>query len=86
MSGYDEGYNYTFLVTNGLYGPAIAVVVGLEVIVATLANLLVLILSFCNPLVLKQPSIILLTNLAIADLVMTTFNATVYAITTGFGE
>ena len=86
MSGYDEGYNYTFLVTNGLYGPAIAATVGLEVISGITANLLVLILTFCNPRVLKQSSIIFLTNLALANLVFTMFTVAAYAVTAGYGE
>ena len=87
MSGYDDAsYNYTFLVTNGLYGPAIAATVGLEVIAGITANLLVLILTFCNHRVLKQPSVIFLTNLAVANLQFCTSTVAAYAVTAGCGE
>ena len=83
---YDEDFNYTFTVDNGLYGPAIAAIIGFEVILGISANTLVLILTFCNIRVLKQPSIIFLTNLAKGNLVTSVFFASTYAATMGFEE
>ncbi len=83
---YDEDFNYTFTVDNGLYGPAIAAIIGLEVITGISANALVLILTLCNLRVLKQPSIIFLTNLAIGNLVTSIFSVSTYAVTMGFEE
>ena len=83
---YSNEDNYTFTVDNGLYGPAIGAFVGLQAIAAITANSLVLLLTFCNPKVLKQPLIIFLTNLAIANLIGSVFLASTYAITVGAGE
>ena len=63
----------SYLISDGLNGPAFAVVVGIEMILALLTNLTIFIFTLYQWKSLKQPSTIFLSGLLLANLIMTIF-------------
>ncbi len=63
--------NYNFTLNENIFGPALAVAVGIEFILSLVANSFVLIFTFIHYGILKQPTIIFLTNFVFANLLMT---------------
>ena len=62
--------NSNFTVSEDVNGPAIAVVIGVEIILAVTANLYILVYTLCKPKILKQPSSIFLTSLVVINLLL----------------
>ena len=65
--------NDNFTLSEDVNGPALSVFVALIMVTGFLANLFVIIITFCHPQSLKQPSTIFLTSLLLADLVVVVF-------------
>ena len=62
-----------YVINDDLNGPAFAVVVGIEMILALFTNFTIVIFTLYQWKSLKQPSIIFLTGLVLANLMMTIF-------------
>ena len=75
-----------FIISDELNGPVFAVVVGIELILALLTNLTVFIFTLYQWKSLKQPSIIFLTGLVLANLIMAIFFMPFTVITAAVGE
>ena len=78
--------NDNFTVSDDLNGPAIAVILGIELVLALSANAFVLILTLCNHKVLQQPSVIFLTNLIIYNLIFSSLYMTPEMVAAAAGE
>ena len=76
----------SFAISDELNGPALAVVVGIEMILALLTNLTIFIFTLYHWKSLKQPSIIFLTGLVLANLMMAIFVMPFTVITAAVGE
>ena len=76
----------SFAISDELNGPAFAVVVGIEMILALLTNLTIFIFTLYQWKLLKQPSIIFLTGLVLANLMMAIFFMPFTVITAAVGE
>ena len=76
----------SYSISDELNGPALAVVVGIEMILALLTNLIVFIFTLYQWKSLKEPSIIFLTGLVLANLIMTIFFMPFTVITAAVGE
>ena len=75
-----------FAISDELNGPAFVVVVGIEMILALLTNLTIFFFTLYQWKSLKQPSIIFLTGLVLANLVMAIFFMPFTVITAAVGE
>ena len=78
--------NSSFIISDKLNGPALAIVVGIEMILALLTNLAIFIFTLYQWKSLKQPSIIFLTGLVLANLIMAIFFMPFTVITAAVGE
>ena len=78
--------NSNFTIGDDINGPLLATVIVIEICVSLIANLFVLIVTFCNIKVLKQSSNIFLTNLILGNLFMTIFYLPSIAVTAAAGE
>ena len=76
----------SYLISDELNGPAFAVVVGIEMILTLLTNLTIFIFTLYRWKSLKQPSIIFLTGLVLANLIMAIFFMPFTVITAAVGE
>ena len=87
MNDYDlleENKNFT--ISDDINGPLVATVVGLEILAALVTNWFVLIFTLCHPKILKQSSILLLTNFVLANLLMASVYMPTIVITAATGE
>lgn len=75
-----------FTVSEDIYGPALAIAVGVEMILALVTNSFILLFTLCHPKSLKQPSIIFLTSLILANLLASVFFMPFTVITAATGE
>ena len=75
-----------YVISDELNGPALAVVVGIEMILALLTNLTIFIFTLYRWKSLKQPSTIFLTGLVLANLIMAIFFMPFTVITAAVGE
>lgn len=78
--------NNSFLVSEELHGPVLAVFVGLEMIVAVFINSCVLMCTLAQPSSLKKPSTIFLTLLIISNLIIVIFFMPFTVISAATGE
>ena len=78
--------NDNFTVSDDLNGPAIAVILGIELVLALSANAFVLIVTLCNHKVLQQPSVIFLTNLITYNLIFSSLYITPEMVAAAAGE
>ena len=78
--------NHNFTLSDELNGAALAAVFGIQIITATVINSFVLIYTFCHPKILKQPSIIFLTNFIFVNLGTTILYLPFSVITATTGE
>lgn len=81
--------NDNFTLSSVINGPAVAVVVGLEMIAALLTNTFVILISLCHPLPRtnwRQPSYILLTNMLFVNLTAALFVLPFVVIASAAGE
>ena len=70
----------------GINGPGFAVAVGIELILAIIPNLFILLYTLCHYKILKQPSMIFLTGLALVNLLIPILFLPFTAITAATGE
>ena len=63
--------NYNFTLSQGIYGPLLAVAVGVQFLFTLMINLFLSSFTLCYPKTLKEPSIIFLTNFVFVYLLMT---------------
>ena len=75
-----------YVTNDDLNGPAFAVVIGIEMILTLLTNLTIFIFTLYQWKSLKQPSIIFLTGLVLANLMMAIFFMPFTVITAAVGE
>ena len=75
-----------YVISDELNGPAFAVVVGIEMILTLLTNLTIFMFTLYQWKSLKQPSIIFLTGLVLANLIMAIFFMPFTVITAAVGE
>ena len=75
-----------FTVSEAIVGPLLAVVVALEMGLALLANSFILVFTLGQPKTLGKPSTILLLNLALSNLIMSTVFMPFTVVTAGAGE
>ena len=78
--------NKNFTTSENINGPLLATVVGLEILAALVTNWFVLIFTLCHPKILKQSSILLLTNFVLANLLMASVYMPTVVITAATGE
>ena len=77
--------NDNFTLNEDINGPVLSTFVALEMVTGFVANLFVIIVTFCHPKSLKQPSTIFLTSLLLADLVVVAFVMSFNVIATASG-
>ena len=65
--------NDNFTLSEDINGPVLSAFLALVMVAGFVANLFVIIVTFCHPKSLKQPSTIFLTSLLLADLVVVVF-------------
>ena len=70
----------------GINGPVFAVAVGIELILAIIFNLFIVFYTLCHYKILKQPSMIFLTGLALVNLLMPTLFLPFTVIAAAAGE
>ena len=75
-----------YVINDDLNGPAFAIIVGIEMILALLTNLTIFIFTLYQWKSLKQPSIIFLTGLVLANLIVAIFFMPFTVITAAVGE
>ena len=78
--------NANFTLSEDINGPVLSAFVGLVMVTGFVANLFVIIVTFCHRKSLKQPSTIFLTSLLLADLVLVVFVMPFSVIATASGE
>ena len=78
--------NYNFTLSEDINGPVLSAFYALIMVTGFVANLFVIIVTFCHPKSLKQPSTIFLTSLLLADLVLVVFVMPFSVISTASGE
>ena len=78
--------NYNFTLNENIFGPALAVAVGIEFILSLVSNSFMLIFTFIHYETLKQPAIIFLTNFVFANLLMTLLVMPLTITTASAGE
>ena len=87
MNDYDLlEQNWNFTTSDNINGPLLATVIGLEILAALVTNWFVLIFTLCHPKILKQSSILLLTNFVLANLLMASVYMPTIVITAATGE
>ena len=84
MSILEENKNFTS--SEELNGPLQATVIGVEILFALVTNLFVLIFTLCHPKLLRQSSVIFLTNFVLANLLMATVYMPTIVVTASTGE
>ena len=77
--------NFNFTLENGINGPVLSAFYALLMVAGFAANVFVIIVTFCHPKSLKQPSTIFLTSLLLADLVVVVFVMPLTVIATASG-
>ena len=77
--------NFNFTLSEYLNGPVLSACFALVMVIALVANLFVIIVTFCYQNSLKQPSTIFLTSLLLADLVVVVCVMSFSVIATGSG-
>ena len=75
-----------FTISEDIYGPVLAIAVAIEMILALTTNLFILLFTLRHPKSLKQPSIIFLTSLILANLLASVFFMPFTVITAATGE
>ena len=78
--------NKNFTLSEDINGPVLSAFVGLVMVTGFVANLFVIIVTFCHPKSLKQSSTVFLTSLLLADLVLVVFVMPFSVISTASGE
>ena len=78
--------NDNFTLSERVSGPVLSAFYALVMVTGFVANLFVIIVTFCHPKSLKQPSTIFLTSLLLADLVLVVFVMPFSVISTASGE
>ena len=78
--------NGSFTTDKDINGPLVATIVSLEVLAALVTNLFVLIFTLCHPKILKQSSILFLTNFVLANLLMAIVYMPTIIVTAAAGE
>ena len=87
MNDYDLLEQYSnFTTSDNINRPLVATVIGLEILAALVTNWFVLIFTLCHPKILKQSSILLLTNFVVANLLMAGVYMPTIVITAATGE
>ena len=84
MNGVEENNNFTL--SEDINGPVLSAFYALVMVTGFVANLFVIIVTFCHPKSLKQPSTVFLTSLLLADLVVVVFVMPFSVISTASGE
>ena len=79
-----EDYNFTL--NEGINGPLLAAVIGIEMVAGVITNSFVIILTACHFKTWKQPSNIFLTNMSLSYLFIAIFLMPVAFITCAKGE
>ena len=77
--------NYNFTLSEDINGPVLSAFYALVMVTGFVANLFVIIVTFCHPKSLKKPSTIFLTSLLLADLVVDVFVLPFSVIATASG-
>ena len=75
-----------YILHEDINGPAFAVAVGIELILALVPNLFIVLYTLCHHKVLEQPSMIFLTGLALVNLLMTVLFLPFTVISAAAGE
>ena len=75
-----------YILDEDINGPAFAVAVGIELILALVPNLFIVLYTLCHHKVLEQPSMIFLTGLAVVSLLVTVLFLPFTVITAAAGE
>ena len=75
-----------FTLSKEINGPALSTFYALVMVTGFVANLFVIIVTFCHPKSLKKPSTIFLTSLLVTDLVLVVFVMPFSVISTASGE
>ena len=78
--------NDNFTLSELVNGSVLSAFYGLVMVTGFVANLFVIIVTFCHPKSLKEPSTIFLTSLLLADLVLVVFVMLFSVISTASGE
>ena len=78
--------NDNFTLSEDINGPVLSAFYALVMVTGFVANLFVIIVTFCHPKSLKKPSTIFLTSLLLADLVLVVFVMPFSVISTASGE
>ena len=78
--------NDNFTLSEDINGPVLSAFVALIMVTGIVANLFVIIVTFCHPKSLKQPSTIFLTSLLLVDFVFVLFLMPFNVISTASGE
>jgi len=76
----------TFFVSEDIIGSLLAAVIGIEMILAMIANSFIILYTVSHVKVLKQPSTIFLSSLAVANLLMSCLFMPFTIITAAAGE
>ena len=77
--------NDNFTLSEDINGPVLSAFVALVMVTGFVANLFVIIVTFCHPKSLKKPSTVFLTSLLLADLVVVVFVMPFNVISTASG-
>ena len=78
--------NFNFTLDKNISGPVLSAFYALIMVTGLVANLFVIIVTFCHPKSLKKPSTIFLTSLLLADLVLVVLVMPFSVISTASGE
>ena len=78
--------NYNFTVIEDVNGPLFATAIAIEMIVALIINLFISIFTLCHPKILKNPSIIFLTNFVVTNVFLVIAYMPSVVITASAGE
>ena len=81
-----EDNYYNFTLSEDINGPVLSTFYALVMVTGFVANLFVIIVTFCHPKSFKKSSTIFLTSLLLADLVLVVFVMTFSVISTASGE
>ena len=77
--------NYNFTLSEDINGPVLSVFYTLVMVSGFVANLFVIVVTFCHPKSLKKSSTVFLTSLLLADLVFVVFVLPFGVISTASG-
>ena len=81
-----EDNYYNFTLSEDINGPVLSAFYALVMVTGFVANLFVIIVTFCHPKSFKKSSTVFLTSLLLADLVLVVFVMTFTVISTASGE